>query len=211
MSEAKRDCVFLVADRTMAEVFRGFLGRDEFHRSLGSGAFEFDPSQDLVVESSDPAVFHRAHYLLEPYQSSHQHAVVVLDTAWAGSPGAAAITTGIEEQLRPRWEHFVVVAIDPELEAWIWQDSPHVATALRYRTPQPLRDWLKNTGDWPANVSKPPDPKAAVEKVLRYTRTPRSAAVYRRIVSRISVRSCEDPAFHKLAATLRGWFGTESS
>ncbi len=210
MSDAKRDCIFLVADRTMAEVFKGFLEREEFHRSLGCGAFDFDPSQDLIVESSDPAVFHRAHLLLEPYQRSYRHALVALDAAWGGSPGAAAITAGIEEKLRSRWEHCAVIVIDPELEAWIWQDSPHVATAFRYRAKRLLREWLRDTGDWPADASKPPDPKAAVEKVLRYTRTPRSAAVYRRIVSRISVRSCGDPAFNKLAETLRRWFSAES-
>jgi hypothetical protein len=209
----KRDCVFLLADHTMAEVFRAFLGRNQFHQSLGCSTFVFDPTQDIVVDEagSDPGVYNRAHLLLEPYQNSHEHAVVVLDAAWDGSPGSFAIATGIEENLRSRWEFYAVVVIDPELEAWIWQDNQHVAEALHYRGNLSLREWLKQSGDWPEGHTKPPDPKAAIEKALRYTRIPRSAAVYRKVVSRISVHDCTDPAFHKLTERLRTWFPTETS
>jgi hypothetical protein len=209
----KRDCVFLLADHTMAEVFKAFLGRTQFHQSLGCGAFTFDPNHDIVVDEAgnDPGVYNRAHLLLEPYQNSYHRAVVVLDAAWEGSPNATAIATGIEENLRGRWENYIVVVIDPELEVWIWQDNQHVAEAFRYRGNPPLREWLKQSGDWPEGHTKPTDPKAAVEKVLRYTRTPRSAAVYRKVVSRISVHSCTDPAVRKLVERLRMWFPAEAS
>ena len=197
----------------MAEVFRTFLGREQFHQSLGCGAFPFDPDQDMVIDETgnDPGVYRRAHFLLEPYQDSHERAVVVLDTAWKGSPGATAIATEIENNLRNRWEDFAVVVINPELEAWMWQDSQHVEKAFQYEGPPSLREWLQQRGDWPPNHSKPPDPKAAVEKVLKYTETPRSAAVYGNVVKRISVSRCTDAAFRKLAVQLQTWFPVEAS
>lgn len=207
----KRECIFLLADHTMSEVFKAFLQRDKFHQSLGCGAFTFDPKQDIFVDElgNDPGVYNRAHLLLESFQNSHSRAVVVLDAAWEGSPGAEMIINGIETNLRSRWEHYAVVVIDPELEAWIWQDNDHVANAFHYRSPLSLREWLKQSGDWPEGCAKPPDPKAAVEKVLRHTRTPRSAALYRNVVNRISTRGCTDPAFVRLVETLRAWFPGE--
>lgn len=209
----KRDCVFLVADLTMGEVIKGFLSRDASHLSLGCRALDFDPLQDVIVDESghDPGVYNRAHLLLGPYVRTYERAVVVLDAAWEGSPGADAIAAGIAERMRPFWEdRFAVIVIYPELEVWIWQDSPHVAEAFRYRGPVGLRTWLAETGDWPDGHQKPPDPKAAVERVLRHTRTPRSAAVYRKIACRVSVKGCVDPAFLLLAETLRQWFPEES-
>ena len=208
----KRACVFLVADKTMAAVFKTFLSRDQFHQSLGCGAFSFDPTQDIVTDEAghDPGVYCRAHLLLEPYQRSHTYAVVVLDTAWEGSPGATVIAAEIENNLGNRWKDFVVIVIDPELEAWIWQDSQHVEKAFHYKGPPSLREWLQHLGDWPPDLSKPSAPKATVEKVLRHTRTPRSAAVYQNVVKRISVANCTDGAFRKLTEQLQTWFPVEA-
>ncbi len=207
MSENKRDCVFLVADKTMKEVFKAFLTREEFHQSLGCAPFEFDPEEDLVAESTDNAVFHRADLLLRQYELSHRRAVVALDAEWDGSPGVEAIVAGIQEKLRTRgWEHYAVIVIEPELEAWIWQDNPHVHTALRYCGKKGLREWLKETGEWPEGSPKPLNPKAAMRKVLGHTRTPWSASIHKRVASRVSVRGCLDPAFQRLAETFRMWF-----
>ncbi len=71
-----------------------------------------------------------------------------------------------------------VVVLDPELEVWVWSDSPHVDRALGWhgRTP-PLRDWLSERGLWDAGAPKPGDPKRAVEEALRHVLIPRSSAI----------------------------------
>ncbi len=206
-----RDCIFLLADKNMEAVFTGFLTREQFHRSLGTGRFEFDPAQDLIVDEAgnDPGVYTRAHELLRPYQRSHRYAVVVLDNAWDGSPGAVTIQETISSNLsKVGWDAdtFAVIVIDPELEAWIWQDSPHVEKALRFSAEVGLRQWLEGKGLWEANVAKPADPKLAVEQTLKATRTPRSSAIYKQITCAISVKGCVDPAFELLKSTLQGWF-----
>lgn len=214
-----RECVFLVADTNMHTVFSSFMGRDRFFDSLGCAPFDFDPAQDLKKASgqNDPGLYTRAHQLLDPMRSTHRRAVVVLDHAWEGSPGAANITAHIERNLQARWDEYAVIVIDPELENWIWvttsqrqgELSVHsrVVESLRYPGEQPLRDWLRDKGLWPDGAEKPNDPKKAVEDTLRLTKTRRSGAIYGRIVERVSPRTCNDPAFHKLRKTLRDWFG----
>lgn len=209
-----RDCIFLVADKNMEAAFGGFLGRDQFHSSLGTAPFTFDPDVDLLVDEggSDPGVFRRAHEILRSYTSTHRHAVVALDCDWAGSPGAEAIVSGISDRLRSvgwKSEYFAVIAIDPEIEAWMWQDSPHVSSALWYRKKKNLRRYLQENDRWPKEMGKPPSPKEAMEWVLRGTRRRRSSQIYREITSEVSVRQCQDGAFQELADRLRLWFPEE--
>ena len=210
-----RDCIFLVADKNMEAAFSGFLSRDEFHQSLGTGPLDFDPETDIIVDEggADPGVFRRAHELLRPYLDVYRFAVVALDCAWAGSPGAERIVEGISKRLTEvGWtiDRFRVIAIDPEIEAWMWQDNVHVASALRYRGKSSLRQHLNKQGWWPKGVGKPPSPKNALEWTLRSTRRVRSSAVYREIASEVSVRDCRDGAFRQLARTLREWFPSEA-
>jgi hypothetical protein len=208
-----RDCFFLLADKNMEAAFAGFLTRDGFHLSLGIRRFAFDRMQDIIVESgSDPGVFCRAHDLLRLYRHTHRFAVVVLDNAWDGSPGVEAIQSTVKANIvNSGWhaDRVEVIVIDPELEAWIWQDSPHLATALRFTQHVSLRQWLETQGLWDAGAAKPSEPKTAVEIALRASRLPRSSAIYRQIISRISVQACTDPAFLRLRDALRRWFPGE--
>jgi hypothetical protein len=162
-----RDVVFLVADDAMRQMLCGFLERPHCHRSLGCGTFAFDEREDLVVAAfRDPDVYGRARELLSPYQARHRYAVAMLDRAWEGSPGAEAIRAEVGGALNLAWAgRSAVIAIEPELEAWIWQDSPHVAVAFKCRAD--FRDVLRRSGHWPAEANKPPDPKAALEVLRR--------------------------------------------
>ena len=55
-------------------------------------------------------------------------------------------------------------------------------------------------------MAKPSDPKAAMEAVLRETRTPHSPAVFGEVAKRTTWRQCQCPAFAELRQTLRRWF-----
>lgn len=55
-----------------------------------------------------------------------------------------------------------VVVIDPELEVWLWQHSPHVESALAFPAGS-LRAHLQQTGAWPAGPPKPTAPKEAIQ------------------------------------------------
>lgn len=193
----------------MLATFEGFLGRQGFHYSLGTEAFTWDRRDVLVDEDSDPGVYRRAHETLRPFQRSHRHALIVLDEAWAGSPGAERIRQHIErEMVKSGWdrERFEVVVIVPELECWIWQDKPDLERAVGFRGPGSLRQFLKDQGVWPEGQAKPDDPKEALERILRDSRTPRSSSIYKKITSRVSVKDCTDPSFRQMLTALRRWF-----
>ena len=120
----------------MGETFYGFLSREDRCTQLGCGPFEFDRDEDLFVATGHKdasGIFKRADQLLRPFHNSHRKAVVVLDCEWDTSPGQAEIRKVITRQLiDSEWDNqqFVVIAINPELEQWIWQDSPVLEAAL---------------------------------------------------------------------------------
>ena len=200
-----RDVVFLVADGGMEQMLRGFLGRPQCHRSLGCGPFAFDPAKDVIVApTKDPGVYGTARELLRPFEGAYRCAVAMLDNAWQGSPGRERIRDDVAGALKEAWDRFGVIVIDPELEAWVWQDNPHVAKALN--CPADFRRILADSGHWPVGERKPPDPKAALDYLRRRHRADRGNAAFRRLTEKISVRGCVDRAFNELCEHLRAWF-----
>lgn len=207
-----RDCLFLVADKDMEGMLKGFFGRDRFHLSLNCGPFQFQAGQDLLVAHglNDPGLYGRANELLKSYRGTHRHAVVMLDAQWDGSPGAETIRGRIQAHLLDAgWleNDACAVVIDPELESWVWQENPHICSALGYGQEfSRLRGELASRNFWPAEAAKPPNPKEAMEWVLRTARKPRSSSIYQQMAARVSVKGCTDPAFLSLLAALRRWF-----
>ncbi len=195
----------------MEIVCKSFLGQKHFHHRLGCGAFDFNPDTDLIVAigKNDPGVFLQAHEYLRSYGNSHRHALVILDAEWGGAPSPARIKARIEKNLTlAGWPSGTTkaIVIDPELENWIWMDSPHVVKALHWPGPGELRSWLVQEGFGFVQSGKPERPKEAVEAVLHETRQPRSSSIYGRIVKNASVKRCKDPAFKEMVETLRNWF-----
>jgi hypothetical protein len=97
--------------------------------------------------------------------------------------------------------------IAPELETWVWSDSPRVDRVLGWnRDDLSLREWLREKGLLEEGAVKPTEPKRAVELTLRTVRTPRSSSIYFELAQRVSTDRCTDPAFEKLRRCLREWF-----
>ena len=159
-----RDCLFLVADKNMEGMLKGFFSRDAFHHAMGCRHFSFDYRQDLVVAhgQNDPGMYTRANEFLQPYASSHRHAVVIVDAEWDGSPGEEVISQRLSEHLiHAGWtnDRGCAVVIAPELENWVWQDSPHVCSALSFEGQfSELRAKLEKQGFWRQNSEKPDRP-----------------------------------------------------
>jgi hypothetical protein len=130
--------------------------------------------------------------------------------------GAAGKRSVLESELQGRigeagWgERAVAIVIAPELENWVWSDSPHIARALGWSREISLKDWLKEKGFLTAGAAKPAQPKEAVELVLRTARKPRSSSIYLGLAQVVGTESCTDPAFLKLRRCLREWFPPSS-
>jgi len=198
-----KDLICVVADRNLEATLLELLSR---RQSLGIRQIEFDV---FPFPRKDPGCYHEAPDFLRQYRHDYRHGLVVFDRAWEGAPAQDALE--LEQNLRGRlgdddWAD--VVVIDPELEAWVWSDSPHVDECLGWsgRTPA-LRSWLEEKGLWPAGSVKPTDPKEAVLEALRVVRLPRSSAIYRCLAQTVSLNRCSDAAFARLRQRLSTWFG----
>ncbi|BCV20947.1 hypothetical protein hamaS1_10160 [Moorella sp. Hama-1] len=143
---------------------------------------------------------------------SHHYALIVFDRMGCGreAMNRRDIEKVVENNLvSGGWDNrAAAVVIDPELEVWVWSNSPEVANTLGWPSDMPdLKDWLKTKGYWTDNSIKPSDPKLAFEQVLYQTRKPRSSAIYEQLGRRVSFQRCTDPAFGKFKRTLQRWFG----
>jgi hypothetical protein len=201
-----RDLVVLTACADQREAIRVVLSvRSE---SLGIRPVRFDIR---AHPRRDPGCFHEAPAVLQAYQRDSLHALVLFDRE--GSGQELRSSEKLEEDLRRRlraagWgDRADVVVIDPELEIWLWARSPHVASILGFAcTTDELRERLEDQGLWPAGAIKPARPKEAVEQALRWSRQPRSPALYAELGRKVGLASCVDPSFHRLVRVLSAWF-----
>jgi hypothetical protein len=116
--------------------------------------------------------------------------------------------TASERLANSGWgDRAAAIILDPELEVWVWSDSPEVDRCLGWKgQPHDLREWLRNQGLWAHGTSKPRDPKRAVELALRKMNRPRSSSIYLQLAKSISLQKCTDPAFSRFKEILMAWF-----
>lgn len=200
-----KDLVILVADKDMEFTVRGLLIR---HRSLAIRGIDTDI---LRHPDHDPGCFAHCHNLLRPQIKRYRHALVMFDRHGSGREGMLRedIENSVEDRLRSNgWQNrAAAIVLDPELEAWIWSDSPHVDRIIGWRSGSPdLRSWLVNQGFVANRAAKPAHPKEAMYEALRVCRKPKSSSLYLMLAGKVGLTRCTDPAFAKLRRTLRGWF-----
>jgi hypothetical protein len=200
------DLITLVADRNTLFAVKGILASPQ---KLGTRAF--DAPEPVVHPKRDPGVFGTCHSFLREFRGYARFAVVICDREGCGREGQTRETpeADIEARLASNgWAgRSAAVVIDPELEAWVWSDSPHVLTALGWKRDRPaLLGWLEASGFSESGSAKPAKPKEAVEGLLRLAGKPRSSAFYFDLAQKVSFQRCSDAAFSKLTNVLRGWF-----
>jgi len=199
----EKDLVVLVADKNIEFTIRGILTR---YKALGMRSI----SEDIFVHPErDSGCFARGEEFLRPFSKRYAHALVMLDRDGSGrdSTGREVLEGDLERRLaQSGWEgRAVAVIIQPELEAWIWGDSPHIDDVLGWRGRSPgLRTWLASAGFVKSSGVKPDDPKKALGAALRLASKPRSSALFSHLAQKVSLTRCTDPAFLKLRSTLHG-------
>lgn len=201
-----KDLVVLVADSNQEFAIRGLLSRPQSLRIV-------DISYDIFRHPQhDPGCLCFGHDFLRILHGRYRYSLIVFDRVGCGKESSTReeLEREVEDSLcRTGWEdRSAAIAIDPELEAWVWSDSPEVDAVLGWESGpfDSVRHWLANEGLSTAIDAKPHDPKDAFEAVLRIVRRPRSSAIYQQLAERVSVNRCTDEAFAKLRTQLRLWF-----
>lgn len=203
-----RDLVVLVADKDIEACVKVVLAR---HDSLGTRPIS---ARTIVHPQRDPGCYLTGHELLLGMAKQFDRALVIFDHAFdrlrrqAAADGAAALATEVEKRLAPAWqERARCIVIDPEVEAWLWSDSPKVERAMGWiNRPIRLREWLAQRGEWAVGAMKPADPKRAFEAVMREVRLPPSSSIFAAIAETVSLKRCIDPSFAALTQLLQAWF-----
>jgi hypothetical protein len=207
-SVPRTDLIALTADKDAEYTLRGLLSRP--------GALGIRPITIDWIRSPehDPGVLKQASALLRLYLRTHAYALVLMDREGCGKEDRSReqLETSIERDLsRNGWgDRARVIVLDPELEIWVWADSPDVDTVLGWQDRQPaLRDWLVSKGMLEVGTIKPRRPKEAMQQALRTVSKPRSSDTFQKLASVVGLQSCSDPAFYKLRSTLQAWFPAE--
>lgn len=206
------DLVVLAPDADIEQAVSGLPSRSQ---SLGirpcSALVQRHPMRDSGCRAG-------AAELLRPLRLSHRFALVVFDYRGCGSVAPRSV---IQERVEASfigsgWEQgsCKAIVIEPELEMWLWNGSPHVAEALGWGTDyRGLQQHLRKRGLWPSGAPKPPAPKSAMRAALRDA--PGGGSRWRshrfsRIAKQTTLAGCTDPAFVEFCATLRRWFPPSS-
>ena len=206
------DLIVLVADNDMEWTMRTLL--EKRTDALGIRPLRVEVRRHL---GRDPGVFKDAHNFLRLYLRRARHALVLLD--WEGSGGEHRLAVqemeaDLERRLKQNgWTdaegqpRAVAIALDPELEVWVWSRSPHVSEILGV-TQAELEQILEGFPATP--TGKPQRPKEALLAALRRSGRPRSARIFQELAERVSLLAHER-AFDKLRSTLQAWFALEEA
>jgi len=201
----QKDLVVLVADGTMKNALMGILNRPE---SIGIRTITF---QIYPHHRHDPGCLRESHDFLRRFAGQFRHALVVFDKEGCGREHCSR--GGLEAEVSLRlsesgWgERAEALVIEPELEVWVWSDSPHVESVLGWQEQRTsLSVWLRDKGYIEGTSLKPRKPKEAMKEVLRLVKKPHSSAIYREMAEKVSLERCQDAAFVRLKNLLREWF-----
>jgi hypothetical protein len=200
-----KDLIVLLADKDAEFSMQGILGNP---LRLGIRNITFKVVADR--QGKDPGVFRKCHDVLRSSLGLYDHALVVFDRDGCGSQESReALELETENRLAQNGGHdrCAAVVMDPELEVWVWSESPHVPEVLgRSSVAAELTRTLEHAGYLEPGHTKPHNPKDALDHVLRLSNKRHSSALFLELAQKVGFESCKDPAFLKLKATLQKWF-----
>ncbi len=196
----------LVADRDMEHALKGLFSRPE---ALGIRPIEADI---FTHPQHDPACAVRGVEFLSNLSDRYDYGLLVFDHEGSGREQKTPqdLQDSLNQEFaRSAWRARArAIVLYPELESWVWSDSPHVDDVVGWkdRCP-PLRRWLIVQGWLENGEAKPARPKEAFQAALRHARTPRSSSLYQQIAEKVSLRQCTDRSFLEFRSIMQEWFG----
>ncbi len=202
-----KDLIILTADKNAHDGIEGLLSKRQ--ESLGI-SLKYDIFTHL---ERDPGCYLRGSDYLSGFSKQYRYALIIFD--YEGCGNKADNPEEIEKELETQlslngWkERSAVIVVNPEIDVWLWSDSPHVSEIIGWKNqPVELKQWLLNEGFiTDLKQVKPERPKEALEAAMKKTWKPRSSSIYKGIAEKVSLKGCQDRAFGKFIAVLSKWFG----
>ena len=201
-----KDLVIVVADKNLEHALKGLLSRPE---ALGTRAIETDIYRH---PQHDPGCAVHGVEFISNFADQYRYALLMFDHEGSGKE-TTTTPKALQESLNESFaisawgEQARAIVLVPELEVWIWSDSPHVERVAGWQGRDPgLRRWLVEQDHLQEGDIKPKRPKEAFEAALRKAQKPRSASLYLQIAEKVSFRRCQDTAFLELKGILGNWF-----
>ncbi len=205
----KRDLFIVVADLDAENVMKTLLK----HRQAALKVHvDFAEGDLLRYSRHDGGCCKDAVDLLRSRQNTHHHAMIIFDHHGSGAEEEppTVIESRLEKQIMASgWAlgAAAAVVLAPELETWVWSGSPHVAKILGWGNgPVAMKEYLSGAGLWPADASKPPDPKRAMGAAVREKGLPLVSGLFSDLAKHVSVDGCVDRSFLRFRKLLRSWF-----
>lgn len=204
-----KDLVILAADKDLKSTLDAVLLRDQ---ALGIRPISFDV---FIEEGHDPACACQGISFLNNFASQYHHALLMFDYEGCGmentsTPSELEIELNNQFQIGPFRNRAKTILLCPELEAWVWSDSPHVSDVIRWPNDLlPLRTWLVEKNWVTEGEIKPMRPKEAFDSALYAAGRPHSSSLFGSLAGKVSFRRCVDPSFIKFCNTLQDWFQRE--
>ena len=201
----QKDLFVLAADKNIASALRGLFSRPQ---ALGIRLIENDVTDYF---ERDPGCARHGVATLSNLSEHYRHGLLIFDHEGSGREQIQPqkLQQELNEEFdRSSWgDRAKAIVLYPELEAWVWSDSPHVDDVAGWRNRQPsLRRWLIEQGWLQDGEVKPVRPKETFEAALREVRKQRSSSLYQQIAERVSLNRCNDASFLELKDILRNWF-----
>ena len=202
--DRRKDLYILTADLDMEATMKELLNR---HQSLQIREISFEVGRHL---EHDPGCRRGAVEFLRPMLDGFDYAIVMFDRCGCGdSATREEVQRAVAGELeRNGWYgRSSVVVIDPFLESWVWNGSDEVPRVLGVPGDfRRVRLELEKDELWSRQSAKPLNPKQAMKRVLRRSKTRHSSTIFGDLAGKVSLTGCADPAFADLVSTLRGWF-----
>ncbi len=196
-----KDLVVLIADGQMKAALEPLLER---HAALGIRHIQ---AKCFAHPRHDPGVLNEAGEFLSIHRDQYHGALVLFDREGCGQEDKTAgdLEQQVQQQLDSKgWkDRSAVIVLDPELEIWVWSDSPHVAEVLGV----PARELHSMVAKATRPVcAKPDNPKQLLEDALRQAGIPKSSSLFAALAQKVSLNRCTDRAFLRLKQVLQRWF-----
>jgi hypothetical protein len=168
-------------------------------------------AETLRHPRKDPGCVNEGVRFLSGYSEQYHYGLLIFDHEGCGREQTRPqdLQTELDQEFtRSAWgDRARTVVLSPELEVWVWSNSPHVDEATGWKNRQSsLRRWLVEQGWLQQGQIKPARPKESFEAALREVQIPRSSSLYQQIAERVSLSRCQDPSFLEFKGILRNWF-----